>query len=310
MRFLAIDFETASARRDSACAVGVARVEDGQVVSSASYFIRPPGNQYDSFNIGIHGITPEMTANAASFTPVLDAVLTWADGLPLVAHNASFDMSVLRAGFEASGRAYPQCDYYCSLLLSRSAIPGLPDYKLPRVHAACGGTPGQHHEPKADAEACAEIVLSIAQTQGAASLEELTRRVGMQAGQLYECGYLPCRCAKGHSVAKSSKPMSDYVCNVDADQNGPFFDADVAFTGAMSSMSRDQAMQLVSDGGGRPRTSVSKLTEYVVVGELDHAAFMEGRPSSKLRKAMELISAGYSVQVLSEREFMSLLSGA
>lgn len=125
MRFLAIDFETASACRDSACAVGVARVEDGQIVSSASYLIQPPGNQYDSFNVGIHGITPEMTANVAPFVPVLDAVLTWADGLPLVAHNASFDMSVLRAGFEAGGRAYPQRDYYCSLLLSRSALPGL-----------------------------------------------------------------------------------------------------------------------------------------------------------------------------------------
>lgn len=308
MRFLAIDFETANARRDSACAVGVARVEDGQLVSSASYLIQPPGNRYDSFNIGIHGITPDMTANVASFMPVIDSVLAWADGLPLVSHNASFDMSVLRAGFEASGRAYPQCNYYCSLLLSRSALPGLPDYKLPRVHAACGGTPGKHHEPKADAEACAEIVLSIAQRHGAGSLEQLTKEVGMRAGQLYECGYRPCQ---GHSSSKASqKRMSDYVCNLDADEDGPFFDADVAFTGAMSSMSREQAMQMVADGGGRPRTSVSKLTEYVVVGELGHTAFMQGRPSAKLRKAMELIDAGHSLQVLSEREFMELLKGA
>lgn len=41
--------------------------------------------------------------------------------------------------------------------------------------------------------------------------------------------------------------MSDYMCNLDADQDGPFFDADVAFTGAMSSMSHEQAMQF-----GRP----------------------------------------------------------
>jgi DNA polymerase-3 subunit epsilon len=312
MRFLAIDFETATARRDSACAVGVARVEDGQLVSSASYFIQPPKNEYDAFNIGIHGITPDMTANAAPFLAVMDAVLAWADGLPLIAHNASFDMSVLRAGFEANGRNYPQRDYYCTLLLSRSALPGLPDYKLPRVHAACGGIPGHHHEPKADAEACAEIVLSIAQRQGAGTLKELTKRVGMQAGRLHEYDYRPCRCAHTGppAMAATAKSMSAYVSNTDADRDGPFFDADVAFTGAMASMSREHAMELVADRGGRPRTSVSKLTEYVVVGQLDHNAFMQGRPSTKLRQAMDLVDAGHSIQILSEREFMNLLAGA
>lgn len=55
---------------------------------------------------------------------------------------------------------------------------------------------------------------------------------------------------------------------------------------------------------------MSELTEYVVVGGLDRAAFMQGRPSTKLRKAMELVENGHSVQVVSEREFMNLLGGA
>lgn len=162
MRFLAIDFETATASRASACAVGIALVDGGRIVASTAYLIRPPGNRYDAFNIGIHGITPAMTAKAAPFAPVMDAVLDQADGLPFVAHNASFDMSVLRAGFDALGRGYPQRDYYCTLLMSRSALPGLPDYKLPHVYAACGGCMQDHHDPRADAEACAEIALAIA----------------------------------------------------------------------------------------------------------------------------------------------------
>lgn len=195
MRFLAIDFETATASRDSACAVGVAAVDDGRIVSSASYLIRPPENRYNPFNISIHGITPQMTAGAAPFADVMRVLLEWADGLPLVAHNASFDMSVLRAGYAAADSPCPQREYYCTLLMSRSALPGLPDYKLPHVLDAVGGRMSQHHDPKADAEACAQIALAIAARNGAATLRDLCASVGMQAGQLYDSGYQPCRCS-------------------------------------------------------------------------------------------------------------------
>jgi DNA polymerase-3 subunit epsilon len=72
-------------------------------------------------------------------------------------------------------------------------------------------------------------------------------------------------------------------------------------------MPRDAAMQRVADRGGRPRTTVSKLTEYVVVGQLDFESFTQGRPSGKLKKALELVEAGHSIQVLSEPDFLSLL---
>lgn len=197
MRFLSIDFETATPSRDSACAVGVALVDGGRIVSSDSYLIRPPRNRYDRFNIGVHGITPEMTEDAASFTDVMDAVLAVSDGLPLLAHNASFDMSVLRAGFERSARAFPVRDYYCTLLMSRSALPGLPDYRLPTVLGAVGGVMVDHHDPRADAEACAQIALALGRLSAADSLEALSADVGMQAGRLAEWGYSPCRCSGG-----------------------------------------------------------------------------------------------------------------
>lgn len=308
MRFLAIDFETATASRESACAVGVALVDDGRVVASESYLIRPPANRYDPFNIRIHGITPAMTGSAPTFVPVMTTVLEWADGLPLVAHNASFDMSVLRAGFESDGRPYPNRDYYCTLLMSRAAIPGLPDYRLPRVLAACGDSMGDHHDPKADAEACARIALAIAANRGATSVADLSQSLGMTVGHLHDGWYQPCRCSPGAGARREpAKSMAEYVCNTEADADGPFYDADVAFTGTMTSMARDAAMQKVAERGGRPRTSVSKRTEYVVVGDVDYVAFTQRNPSSKLRTALELADAGYPIQVLTEKEFLGLL---
>jgi hypothetical protein len=65
--WVAIDFETATGARDSACALGIARVCDGEVVSSGAWLIKPPGNVYDHWNIRVRGITPDRTAHAPSF---------------------------------------------------------------------------------------------------------------------------------------------------------------------------------------------------------------------------------------------------
>ena len=59
MDFTAIDFETATDRRNSACSVAVVEVRDGEVARTYSTLIRPPGLQFSSFNISIHGITPD-----------------------------------------------------------------------------------------------------------------------------------------------------------------------------------------------------------------------------------------------------------
>ena len=59
-------------------------------------------------------------------------------------------------------------------------------------------------------------------------------------------------------------------------------------------MSRDEAKAKIRAFGGVPSESVSKETDYVVAGE---------NPGSKYDKAQSL-----GVKILSEREFMSLLT--
>ena len=57
MDFAAIDFETATAKRDSACSVAVVEIRGGKLVDSYYSLIQPPGNAYHWFNTKIHGIT-------------------------------------------------------------------------------------------------------------------------------------------------------------------------------------------------------------------------------------------------------------
>lgn len=178
MRWIAIDFETATARRDSACAVGLVVVENGAVVSEHEWLIRPPGNDYHVGNIAVHGIQPEDTENAPDFDDVWAQAVDLIDGRPFVAHNAGFDMAVLRACCEYWNVPVPHAEYVCTLQLSRKAWPGLDSHRLPAVFDRIGGGDINHHDALADARACSQILAAAIDHADAAGVHEAVQALG------------------------------------------------------------------------------------------------------------------------------------
>ncbi|HEY5388113.1 MAG TPA: BRCT domain-containing protein, partial [Thermoleophilia bacterium] len=97
------------------------------------------------------------------------------------------------------------------------------------------------------------------------------------------------------------------VCE-ELDQCHPFFDAEVVFTGALESMQRKEAMQLVVNVGGRPASGVTRKTDYLVVGDIDLRRLRAGEHlTSKMRKAMQLRESGAVIQIVGETDFLQLL---
>lgn len=160
--FVAIDFETASARRDSACSVGVAVGCAGRVVLSRTYLIRPPSGQF-TFT-GLHGLRWEDVRDAPTFAELWPTLRAWLDGAAFVAaHNAPFDRSVLHACCARYRLRPPQVRFACTVQLARSQW-GIRPTKLPDVCRRLG-IPLRHHDAGADAAACARIVL-VAEADG------------------------------------------------------------------------------------------------------------------------------------------------
>lgn len=183
--FTAIDFETANASSASACAVGLARVRAGRVVASTGWLIRPPAghDQFHERNVAIHGIRAHDVADARGFGEQLDALRAFAGADVLVAHNAGFDMSVLRRACEATGVGCPPYRYLCTLQLARRVY-DLPSYRLPVAAAAAGVDAFAHHDATADARACASIVIDAARRTGADDLHGLAAAVGVRVSSL------------------------------------------------------------------------------------------------------------------------------
>jgi DNA polymerase-3 subunit epsilon len=174
LTFTAIDFETANGSPASPCAVGLVQVVEGQIVDSLSMLFQPPfpHNWFHEGNIRVHGITPEQVADAPQWEEILPELLLFGSGEPFIAHNASFDMGVLRASAEAVNFDLPDLSYACSLLMARKTY-NLDSYRLNAVAYAAGHEEFDHHDALADADACARIVLHMAKRHGAADLQEL-----------------------------------------------------------------------------------------------------------------------------------------
>ena len=183
--FTAIDFETANSSPASACAVGLVRVRNGRVVAKAGWLIRPPAghDEFNPFNTRIHGIRLEDVAGAAEWTRQLDDLCAFAGADVLVAHNAGFDMNVLRRACAATGDDCPPYRYLCTLQLARKSYE-LDSYRLPIAAAEAGFADFAHHNATADAEACAHIVIDTARRSGATDVSHLAELAGIKVGRL------------------------------------------------------------------------------------------------------------------------------
>ncbi|MGN8024769.1 3'-5' exonuclease [Microbacterium sp. 22242] len=179
--FTAIDFETANSSPASACSVGLVRVRDGIVVAQTGWLIRPPAghDEFQEWNVRIHGIQPHEVADAAGWSDQLDRLCAFAGADVLVAHNAGFDLNVIRRACEATGDDCPPYRSLCSLSVARKVY-DLDSYKLPVAAAAAGFGVFPHHEALADARACAQIVIDAARRTGSATILELAEAIGVR----------------------------------------------------------------------------------------------------------------------------------
>ncbi|MDP1744849.1 MAG: 3'-5' exonuclease [Bacteroidota bacterium] len=147
--FTAIDFETAQGKRWSICQVGLVRVENGIVKEQLSILIQPPNNFYWGNFIDIHGITPEMTANAPNFTNVWKQIEPFIKNQNIVAHNGfAFDFHCLKQTLEYYGIPPTSYTGHCTYKIYGAGLASLcQEYKIPL----------NHHDALSDAMACAEL---------------------------------------------------------------------------------------------------------------------------------------------------------
>ena len=302
MNFVALDFETANEHRGSVCAVGIVKVRGGQVIDRLYWLVRPKTLDFNPYNTSIHGITADDVRDKPRFCDLWDELRGHLNSEMVIAHNAGFDMSVLR--YVVADYSLPEAEfpYSCTRLIGRMAWPGLISYALTTV-ADSLGIVFKHHDAVEDARASAEIAVRACVDAGAKTIEELAECLKFKNGRMYPGGYTPPR---SPSLSSGFK-ISDLKPSDNADSNAPLAGRVFVFTGTLHSMPRIKAMQCVVDAGGGCGNGVTKDTNYLVMGDQDFARLRDGEKSSKLVKAEGLICKGADLELLSEDEFLRML---
>lgn len=155
--FVAIDFETADRGQDSACAIGLVRVEDLQITRRFYGLIRPPRSAFQFSHI--HGIHWQDVMDEPDFSGIWPLIAETYEGVDhFVAHNASFDQKVLYACCQAHKIKPPSQPFVCTVKLARKTWNVFPT----KLNNVCEflGIELDHHHALSDAEACAKIAIA------------------------------------------------------------------------------------------------------------------------------------------------------
>lgn len=178
---IAIDFETANSSPLSVCQIGLIVFYEGELVFEFESLVKPPlgYDEFNYYNTKVHGITADQVIDAPEWNEVYRQFSKYLDNGVLVAHNAAFDVRVLKAINELYNIHISAINYYCTVELSRKVFPYLPNHKLNTVSSYLD-IDLDHHNAKSDAYASAMIVFKSVQLIEVKNVSELFAKTNMK----------------------------------------------------------------------------------------------------------------------------------
>ena len=295
MNFVAIDFETANNFKGSACALGLVRVENGDIVERKEWLIKPTPFEMGFYQNQVHKIELKDLVDKPTFKEIWYELKPLLENQIVIAHNASFDFGVLNSVCAHYNLQTAQFTPMCSIALSRMAWQGEMGYGLSYLVASkLENYTFNHHNALEDAEACAHLVLKVLEELSLASIEEIHQyRTSNQHRK------------RSTGLVKKKKTLE---ITINESRSNAFNGKEVVFTGTLAYFVRKDAQALIRKLGGSAVSGVGIRTNYLVIGQSDVFRVSQGYKSSKISMAEQLASMGYKIKIITENEFIEMLS--
>jgi len=183
-RYVVFDLETTGlkpSRDDAIVQIGAVLLEAGAEAARFDMLVNP-GRPIPQVSTRYHGITNAMVARAPGVADAVAAFRDFAAGAVLIAHNAAFDLTALRAATRRDGAPWVANPAMCSMILARWLDPREPDVSLDGLCGRMGLGIDGRHQALGDARATAALwmaLLARASERGVAGLPELAARSRM-----------------------------------------------------------------------------------------------------------------------------------
>lgn len=326
MDFVAIDIETANSNGDSVCEIGLVKFESGIEVSSWSKIIKPANSsELMSINYSTHGISQEEINEAPEFSEVWKEFSDYIDGLPIIAHGATQDLSKIFKSAQSAmddSWSFPSSEYFCSLVLSRhSSSIDLESYSLRAIAERLSiESPNivrnglVVHSAESDARAAGLIAISIASNSGQGSLRELATSLGISPGVIEK------RAISKKSVSSSTfhtwKKINatDYgALKASLESTGetfvdhPLSGKSFVLTLSLEAMSEEEFVLACALINAEVKSGVSAKLNFLIEGDDPTGKYTRGK-TSKSTKARQLISEKNApIDIIDEAKFIGLI---
>ena len=171
-----LDFETTglNTRKDRMIEFGAAKLANGQIVDAIDIFINPGFPLPQKIKDLTH-ITDQDVMAAEPAEKVLPKILEFIGDCPVAAHNAKFDISILRNELKRVGQSF-EGTVLDTLSFARKLYPDMKSHKLGSVCKKLGVVLKDAHRAVNDASAtaqCLAVMLDEAKKHGCSVLDDL-----------------------------------------------------------------------------------------------------------------------------------------
>lgn len=282
--YVVFDLETTGLdpKNDSIIEIAAIKVQNNAVVDTFETLVNP-GKPISHFISDLTGITNEMVTGAPTLEEVLPSFLQFAGDFVVVGHNVNFDINFIYDACLRIGCASFTNDYVDTLRLSRLLCPEAAHHRLEDLVERYGLEEREAHRAMSDVLTTNDCLMFLKQDEDAVRI---------------------CRSGYNNSRvdAREIHARKEFCCNNPYIQGKTF-----VFTGTLSGMTRQEAMQTVVDNGGLCANGMSKKVDYLVVGNPEYITSTLGGKSTKQKRAEELRLKGDDIQVISENVFLDMI---
>lgn len=290
--FTIIDLETTGLDPtfDEIIEVGAIRVRNGDVTDTFSSLVKPE-KEVDAFITEITGITNEMLADAPSISEIFPDFLSFVSNDIIVGHNVNFDINFV---YDTNSKLYNQYfsnSFTDTLRLSRRLLPELEHHRLKDLINHFEIDIERQHRSLDDCKATLECYNKL-------------KSLAVEKYDTLDNFYIEnkSKCKKRLDLSHIKTAVTEF------DEDNPFFEKVCVFTGVLEKMKRSDAAQLVVDLGGICGNSVTKKTNYLILGNNDYCPTIRDGKSTKQKKAEELKLKGNDIEIISENTFYDMLN--
>ena len=180
--FICFDLETTglSAKTDKIIEIGAVRIKNNEILDEFCTFVDPQ-MPIPARSVEITGITDEMVKDSPNEDTAIREFIKFCGEKPvLVAHNASFDVSFIKAACKRENIEF-EFTYVDSVLMSRSLIISAKNHKLDTLAKILKVPEFSHHRASDDAKALACIFMKLLKmshdVRGITSLQEMNTKL-------------------------------------------------------------------------------------------------------------------------------------